>query len=202
MTGLAALVWQALLTTLRDPRQGARQVLSLAPPMEARWLAAGIVIVLSLLLSRILLMLTPAGPASPFEAMLTNPVAAAVTQALLILGLAFGMSAVAARFGGRARFADGLLLAAWLEFVLLAVQVALIAVILVVPVLSFVAGAVSVVLFFWYLTVFTAEANGFRSTGKTFAGVIVGLVAGVFLMALVLTVLGLAPQIAEVPAGV
>ncbi|MCX7888480.1 MAG: hypothetical protein N2422_01970 [Rhodobacteraceae bacterium] len=202
MSGPFAPVLPLLRTTLGDPRAGARGLLALGLPVEARWLAAGTVVVLSLLMSQLLLLAAPADPSNPVETMMRSPLAAATTQGLLILGLAFGMSVVAGWFGGTARFADGLLLAAWLEFVLLVVQLGLVAVLLVLPALSLVAGILSVGLFFWYLTAFTAEANGFRSAGRTLAGVVAGLFAGAFLMVLILSVLGLVPELPEVPAGV
>lgn len=198
MTVVLPFLRNLFATTFASPREAARQLLALGLPSEARWIAAGLVVVLSLLVSQFALLGMPADPASPLDAFVRDPVAGFVTQAAIVLGLAFGMTTVGRWFGGAARFDDALLLVTWTDFVLLIVNIVVLAVTIVLPFLSLAGAVLTLVVFIWLLTHFAAYLNGFTSLPKVLLGVILSLVVGAFLFGFLMLLLGFGPPMAEV----
>jgi hypothetical protein len=193
MTPLLPQVAVLLRHSLTDPRWAVRELLGLGLPSEARWTGAAIVVVLSLIVTQTLLLGLPPEPQNPLDAALRSPITNALMQGGMILLMAFGMSVVAGWFGGRLAFGDGLLLAVWIEFVLFCVQLVVIVFGFLLPVFGPLGFLVSVVILFWLVTVFTAEANGFQSAALTLLGVIGFLFVFATLGAVLMAVFGLAP---------
>jgi hypothetical protein len=193
MTPLLPRVSTLLRHSLTDPRWAARELLGMGVPAEARWTGAAIVVVLSLIVTQALVLGLPPEPLNPLDAAMRSPVTNAAMQGGMILLMAFGMSVVAGWFGGVLAFADGLLLAVWIEFVLFCVQIVVLALSFLVPVFGPLGLLASMVILFWLVTVFTAEANRFRSTALTFFGVIGFLFVFATLGAVLMAVLGLTP---------
>lgn len=174
--------------TLRDPRSAARAILGLDLPVQARWLALVLVVVLTVLATQIGLLLFPLPASSAWDVLMRNGLLAVPLQVAFLALVALGMSHVGRRFGGRGRFDDALILVAWLETVMLVVQLAQLVAVLAVPPLGLLIGIVSLGLFFWLLTAFTAELNGFDSLPKVFLGILGTMfLAGFALVALFAT---------------
>lgn len=197
MTGTVAGLRELVLATIRDPRGTARRLLAMGLSFEARWLGFALVVVLSLLASQALVLGLAVDPANPFEAMMQNPVSGAMMQAILVLGIAAGISGGARLFGGTGRFDDALLLASWAEFVMLCAQLAMTLLLLVLPVLAPLGMLAMVGLFFWIITSFTMELNGFRSFPKTFLGVFMMLMLAGFVLLTLFASLGIVPTLPE-----
>ena len=104
---------------------------------------------------------------------------------LMVLG-AFLMWRVGRMFGGKGSFAHSLALVAWLEVVLILLQLAEMLVLLVLPMLAVPVGLASLFAFFYLLTHFTAALNGFVSMTKTFFGILGTAIAVLLLSSLVL----------------
>ncbi len=187
---MIALLRDLIVQTLTNPRYGLRGVLTQVPDLTARWMAAGLVIVLSAILTEVLFMIDPIPAGSPFEAMLTDPVRNVMTQAMFLILAAWAMSGVGRWFGGVATFGDSLLALTWIEFVLLVLQAAEAVIVLALPFLGLPLAALTVALFFWLLTHFTAALNGFASMPKTFAGVMGTTVIGGMIAVFVLSLIG------------
>lgn len=180
--GLAELMRE----TLRDPRGGARIVMRLDLPLEARWLALVLMAVGSALLTHLgmSMMMMPEEMGATLA--LPQPVATALSQ-LMVLILSAALATWVGRWaGGTGQFADALILIAWLQCVLLVLQVVQMVLMLLVPPLGALLGYAAVALFFWLMTAFVAELHGFRSLGLTFLGVILTVLAAAFVMALFL----------------
>jgi hypothetical protein len=188
---MMGLVQDLLVRTLTEPRAAAVKLIGMNLPGEARWMAFVITVILTVLVTQSVLLISPLPPGSPWAAMMRDPVSSALTQGVFVLGAAWAMAAVAGWFGGRARFADTLLAVSWIEFVLLVVEVVQILVLFALPFLSLPLAILTVVLFFWLLTQFTASLNGFVSLPKVFAGVLATMVVGGFLAIFVLGLFGL-----------
>ena len=172
---MIAVLRSLVLQTVTDPRYALRRVLSLVPPYQPRWIAAATVIILTVLLTQVITIIAPAPPGSPWEAMMGDPVRNTVTQVVFLLAAAWGMSGFARSFGGVAVFDD-----------------ALIAVTLALPFLGLPLAVLTLGLFFWLLTHFTAALNGFSSMAKTFVGVLGATVIGGILTIVVLGLTGIA----------
>jgi hypothetical protein len=181
-----------LVQTLTNPRHALRRVLEAVPGTDARLLAAGAVIVVSVLVTQVLLLIDPPGP--PWDAAVGGPVRNVAVQAGFLLGAAWAMSGLARWFGGVATFSDAVMAVTWIDFVLLVLQIAQLVLVLLLPFLGLPLAVLTVGLFFWLLTHFTAGLNGFASMGKTFAGVLVTTLIGGFVM-MFLMGLPLAPPV-------
>lgn len=178
--GLIAL----LRETFRDPRGAARQVLQVRLPLDARWMALTLMAVGSALLTHLGVSLMMSRDELGATLALPSPLATATSQ-LMVLVLSAALATWVGRWrGGRGSFADALLLIAWLQFVLLVLQVAQMLLLLVLPPLGAFVGYAAVGLFFWLLTCFVAELHGFRSLGLTFLGVFLTVLVAAFLLAM------------------
>ena len=189
---MIAVLRSLVLQTVTDPRYALRRVLSLVPPYQPRWIAAATVIILTVLLTQVITIIAPAPPGSPWEAMMGDPVRNTFTQVVFLLAAAWGMSGFARSFGGVAVFDDALIAVTWIEFLLLILQVVQLVVILALPFLGLPLAVLTLGLFFWLLTHFTAALNGFSSMAKTFVGVLGATVIGGILTIVVLGLTGIA----------
>jgi hypothetical protein len=189
---MIALLRSLVLQTFTDPRYALRKILSLVPPQLPRWTAAATVIILTVLLTQVLTIIAPPPPGSPWDAMMGNPISNTLTQAVFLIGASWGMSGLARGFGGVATFDDALLAVTWIEFMLLILQVAQLVVILALPFLAAPVVILTLGLFFWLLTHFTAALNGFTSMAKTFAGVLAATIIGGLLAVVALGLTGIA----------
>ncbi|MFZ5750901.1 MAG: YIP1 family protein [Pseudomonadota bacterium] len=193
MNGIGGL----LGLTLRDARAGARAILALDLPMQARWMALVLMAVLSVLLTQIGLAVFPLPAATAWEAWMQDAVFAVPLQLAFIAALAAGIALVGRRFGGHATLADAVILVAWLEFVMLLLQVAQLVAVFVLPFLALIIGLGSVVAFFWLLTAFTAEANGFDRLALVFFGILGTMLVAALALVLLATLVGFDPVIPE-----
>lgn len=187
---LAGLV-DLFRTTLTEPRDAVRRVLGMNLPEGARWQALVLGAILSTLLSQAAVLmlrieaLAGAAPGSPFLAFALQLGALGLMAALI--------DRIGRAFGGRGSFPDALILVVWLQFVMVAVQLAQLFVLLILPPLASLVTIASIVLLFWLLTVFVAELHGFRSRVQVFLMILVSLFALSFVLALVLALLGVRP---------
>ena len=169
--------------TVQLPRAGARAVINLALPASAGWVALGLMAVISAAMAAALYAAfpIPADEAAPLfwamEQILSNPLQLAGVQAVVLAIGAVLTYRIGKAFGGAGRLADAVALLAWLEFILLLLQIAQTAAMAFSPPLSEAIGLFGFVLFLWLLSNFTAELHGFSSVFATFLG-IVGSVIG------------------------
>ncbi len=185
LASLASLVRD----TIADPRAGARRVLALPVPHEARWMALLLVVVLSVLLTQAALQLFGAteavmGPAA------VSPFLSGGIQAAALVIVVVAVDRIGRMFGGRGRFDDALLLVTWLQVVMICLQVAQLVALIVLPPLAGLITLGSFAVFFWVLTGLVAELHGFRSRRQVFAGILASLFALSFAMALLVNLLG------------
>lgn len=177
--------------TLRDPQGTARRLMAMDLPVEARWMALAIVVLGSVLLTQVVVFLLPEAGGF-WDGVMRAPLRATVVQGAMLAFLALGMARIGGLFGGRGSFADALLLVAWLEFVLILVQVVQLVAMLVLPFVSVLIGIAGAVLFFWLLTNFTAALHGFRSLLKVFAGILGSFFVAAFVLVFLMGLLGIA----------
>lgn len=178
--------------TVIDPRAGARRVLQARLPMNARWLALALVVVLSALAGNLALRLAM-GPTGMMGGLLAGPVPSLVLQATVLFVMASVMHAVGRMMGGGGNFPDALLLVAFLQGIMLVIQLLQIAALLLLPPLAGLLSILGFAVFLWVLTGFVAELHGFRSLLAVFGMILATAFAVAFLMAMVLAMLGVAP---------
>lgn len=195
MTGFPALVADLARQTMRDPRAGIRRLLALDPPMEARWIGLLLVTVLAVFVTRLSLLLLPPAGDPGFLALVADPVVGVPAQGLSLVIAATAIAGIGQRLGGRGRFADALLVVAWLEFLMTLAQMAELFVMLLVPPLGAILVLAVLAWFLWVVVNAVAELHGFRNLFLVFLGLVLGFVAVVFALATLLALLGLLPAV-------
>jgi Yip1 domain len=178
----AGLLRQVQLT-LQSPRDGARQMMAIDLTLQGRWTALFLMAVLSAIVTSAFFFLvasTIPGVALP------SPWTLAVTQTGVMVLSALLVHRIGVWRGGKGRLADAVILMAWLQFILLCLQVLQMVVLLISPQVSDIIGFAGVAVFFWLLTVFVAEMHGFPSLGRVFLGILVTILAVAFALSMVL----------------
>jgi hypothetical protein len=172
--------------TISDPRGGARRIMAIDLSMQERWLALLLMAVVSTLLTHLSFALAPPAAQDFLSEAMSSPLRTAGFQAIVL----FAGTLAVYRFGraraGTGSLANTISLMAWLQFILLLAQVAQVVAEMLLPPLAQLIGLAAVALFFWLLTNFVAELHGFRSLGATFLGVLLGMMALAFVLALLL----------------
>ena len=173
---------RAARDTLVNPASAARYVMGLGLDAGQGLMALGLTAVCATLLTA--MMQAFMGPIDDpaMQEMFNRPFILAISQfGLMALGACL-MWRVGRVFGGKGSFAQSLALVAWLEVVLILLQVAALVVQLALPLFALPVGLASVFAFFYLLTHFTAALNGFVSLTKTFFAIL-GTAIAVLLLA-------------------
>lgn len=191
-----AIDLKTLLMAARDtvqfPRQGARAVIDMGLPATIGWMALGLMAVVSAALAALMFAAFPTVPvdASPqilaMEQILANPLQLAVAQGIILIIGALLIYRIGRIFGGAGQLADTVVLLAWLEFILLMLQILQTAAMVVSPPMSQAIGLLGFVIFLWLLSNFVAELHGFSSVLTTFMGIVGSIIAVSFAAAVVL----------------
>lgn len=190
-TSLGALMG-LVRETLADPRAGARLIIGARLPMNVRWMALALVVVLSVLLGQITLKLM-LGPSGMMGGVLAGPVTSIVLQGGVLMLMVLATHVVGRWMGGGGNLPDALLLIAWLQGIMVLIQLVQIAALLLLPPIAGILSLVGFAVFFWVLTGFVAELHGFRSLLGVFGMILVTAFGLAFLLAMLLAMLGIAP---------
>jgi hypothetical protein len=190
LPALLRLAW----ATVTNPREGAATVLSMAPPIRALWLMFALVVTLTLFTGELALLLSGPPETGPLTDAYSSPLLLGVVQGAMLCIMVFAIHHIGRWFGGTGRFEEALLLVVWLQFVFVCAQVIQIALMLLMPPLAALMPVLVIGLFFWLLINFIAALHGFTSLGMVFVMTIVSGVGVLFALSLVLTLLGLAPD--------
>lgn len=190
---------QALLLaardTLADPAAAAKQVMALRLNVAEGLMAVGVTAAIATLLTALMQALLGPIADRAMQDLFSRPFLLAISQfGLMVLG-AYLMYRVGKLFSGTGSFAQALALVAWLEVVLILLQLAEVVVLLILPILALPVGVASLFAFFYLVTHFTAALNGYPSLIKTFFGIIGTLLALLIASTLVLLILLPVPHV-------
>ncbi|APX88732.1 hypothetical protein BV394_02455 [Brevirhabdus pacifica] len=179
--------------TVTDPKGVAHRLMGLGLPRPVLWQAVTLVVVLSVMLAQVTAFLAPM--AMGMEAMLGGPLVLGVIQIGLTVLMILGTFYIGRGFGGTGTLDDTILLIAWLQVVMILLQVVQTVLLVVLPPLAAVVGVAGLVIFVWIYINFVAALHGFASLGLVFAGAVVSLLGGLFGLSLILTLIGIsAPE--------
>lgn len=182
----AATVTALVRETLTRPREAAQRLLSMDVPDDARWLGFVIVIVLSVLVGQLSLLLMGEGFQGGMLFM-------AMFQSSILLGMVVAVQGIGRALGGTGSFPDTLLLIAWLQFVMIVFQLVQLVSLLVIPPLFSLITVLALVVFLYLLTNFIVALHGFASALKVLIGIIFSFFGVAMALAILLSILGLAP---------
>ncbi|MDJ0828173.1 MAG: Yip1 family protein [Rhodobacter sp.] len=183
---LLRLAWDSV----RTPRDAARLVMQVGLPRGARWEALLLVVLVSVILGQITTYVMLGQPGVIFGPFLANPVLAGVVQMSLMVIMVFAVFWIGRAMGGIGAFEDAILLIAWMQFVMICVQVVQFAALMVLPAMASLVGLAGFALFFWLLTNFIAELHGFSSLGKVFVMILVSMMGVAFGLSILLSIVG------------
>lgn len=176
----------AIRATLTNPAAAARQVMALNLSLAEGFMALGVTATAATLLTAAMQSLL--GPAidPAMQALFDRPFLLAISQFVVMVAGACLMWRVGRACGGTGTLAQAVSLVAWLEVVLILLQLFEVIVVLVLPFLTILVSLGSVFVFFYLLTHFTAALNGFTSLSKTFFAILGTFVAVLLVVSLVL----------------
>jgi len=177
--------------SVRDPRAGARQIMTISMPLRYRWEALFLIVVLSVLLTQITLVFTgQSGGIIVGGPGLSAPITLGMMQLVMLVVMIFGIYLIGRRSGGTGSLGDTILLVTWLQFILICLQVLQTVAFLLVPVVGNLLGLAGFALFFWLLANFVAELHGFASPGRVFVSILIAMVGFAIFLSVLLSVLG------------
>lgn len=182
----AATVMGYVRHSLADPQGAARALIALNLPDTARWTGFALVIVLSALMGQLSVLLMGEGGA-------IGPVTLGLLHAFVLMSVTVAMYGVGRAMGGGGQFADAVLLVAWLQFIMVLLQVVQIIAMVVLPPLFTLVTIAALVVFLWMLTNFIAALHGFESLPKVFGMMIATFFAIAFVLAFLMALLGIQP---------
>ncbi len=184
---LLAMTWR----TITNAREGAEEVLSLGIPRQALGLGLATVVVISTAISQAQSVFFQAIGAETPEGLMGNAIAMGAILFVILVVIAYSIWIVGRFFGGRGTLAEALLIVAWLQFVMIVVQLGQLVAMLLLPPLAALILLAGFILFFWLLTNFVAVVHGFQSRILVFLMMLVTAFVLAFLAGIVLSVLGI-----------
>jgi len=102
----------------------------------------------------------------------------------------FGIYWIGRAMGGKGGFSDTILLVAWMQFVVVCLQIVQLGVFLLAKPLAGLVDIAASVVSLWILTNFVAELHGFRSIGKVLLMIIISLFGVAFAVSIIVTAIG------------
>jgi hypothetical protein len=191
LNGLIAMAWR----TVKNPRQGATELLSLGIPREALWPALALVVVLSILLAQMTSLLVTGGMG--MAGMPVGPAATGFIQLLLLVVMIFAVFWIGRSMGGTGSFEEAVLLVAWLQFIMVCLQVVQAVALLILPPVAGLIGIAGLFLFLWLLTNFVAVLHGFSSLIQVFVMILVSAFGIAFGLSIILTLIGVTVPVVQ-----
>ncbi|WP_161470992.1 Yip1 family protein [Tropicimonas marinistellae] len=186
--------------TIQNPRGAAGRIIAQNYPASLMWEALLLVVALSVLAGYAPMALL--GPADEeitviLPAVFTSPLWLAAVQGVLLALAVLAIHRIGRSFGGQGRFADAIALMAWLQLLMVLLQIVQAVLILLAPTFSTLVGVAGVIAFFYLLTQFVCELHGFSRPGVVFFGILVSMIGLIMLMSILLGLLGVGQM--EIP---
>jgi hypothetical protein len=165
-----ATLMTAARASIEEPRQGARWVLQMNLPLANAVQALVVVAILNGLMSYFVIQLALAG-GEDVGYIALSPLNMALFQGLGMFVMAAGAHLVGRWFGGTGQLNGAMVLVAWMQFILLLVQIIQLAITSLLPFFAMPITAVVIAASLWLLVNFIAELHGFASLFKVLAGI-------------------------------
>lgn len=175
--------------TLRSPQDASAALIAANPPLQARWLALMLVVVLSVLLGKVsMLMVGGSSMGLP-----SNIIVSTVLQGGILLLTVALVHRIGRAFGGVGEADDTLLLMIWLQFLMVLLQAVQIVLLVILPPFAGLLGIAGFVLFLWLLSHFVMHVHGFQSLARVFGMIMATFFAVGFALSFLMILLGIAP---------
>lgn len=185
-------VIQRAVMSVQDPREGARWVISHDVSLRTAWEMLALVLICGAMLT---IGAEAFGLAEPI--LYVGPELRSFTFGLSIINVAVLMVSavlihvVGRMFGGTGDLTGSVLLMAWLQFILVLIQITQFLFFLVMPAIAGLISFLAIFLLFWLPVNFIAVLHDFRSRGLVFVALLVGGAAMMLLIALIVGLSGI-----------
>jgi hypothetical protein len=188
-------MWGRLIgDTFLRPRAAARDVLRLDFGAATVVEAAIAVTCVNVVLGYVGLLLA-GGPVDPVSnAVLRAPLAGALLEFAVMIAVALLTFRVGRGFGGKGGVTGALTIVVWLNAVMLFVQAAQLAALVLAPPLATLIAVAALVWLLWAFTGFVTELHEFESPAMVLGVVVLTMIVIVFGLTLLAAILGIAPQ--------
>jgi hypothetical protein len=184
--------------TLADPRGAARRIIGMDLPASVLWEALALVVVLSALAAQLAALMLGAGGEMMPGGFPASPLLMGLVQGAILVVMVFAIHLIGRSLGGQGRLEDSIAAVAWLQFLLVCLQIVQTGAAVVSPALSGFVGLLGVVAFFWLLTQFVMVLHGFQSAAMVFVMIVLSLLGVTFVVSMILAILGVA-VVGEMP---
>jgi hypothetical protein len=191
--GVGSLLGLAV-ETLRNPKRCLRIILDIVITMPQVLQATVLVAALSTILSVVLLMVEPTEVQNAFSAVSANPLPLFIVQVATFLGTAGLVTYVGRLFQGHATFKEVLTALVWMQLVLFGISMVQLFLGLVAPFMAPVLFLASLMIMIHLTVNFIMELHGFKNVFAVITGIVGTFFALAFFFAIILTMLGLAPE--------
>lgn len=181
--------------SLRDPAAALRFLRGLQLPMQLRWMVLLLAVTLSTVVTFLLRQIFLGGIEGPEGSFYLSPMSMAGSQFLILIVAAWLITMVGRMMGGQGNFPDALLMIGWIELMLLGLQLAQIPIALVIPPLGALLTLVMIGLSVYLVVSMTKALHGFTSIIKVVMGFILTGFAAVMVLSILLTMLGIVPEV-------
>ncbi len=186
LRNLLAMTWRSIT----NAQEGAEEVLALGVPRQALWLSLATVVVISTVISQAQSVFFQSLGAELPDGLLGNTLAMGAILFVILAITAYAIWIIGGFFGGKGSLEEALLLVAWLQFIMIVVQLAQLVAMLLLPPLAALILLAGFILFFWLLTNFVAVVHRFQSRALVFLMIIVSAFVLAFLAGIVLSIIG------------
>ncbi len=177
--------------TFRNPPGGFARLRALNLPRPTLWQCLVLVVILSVLLAEGSNLLVGNLDGDDVPAIFASPFLFGGMQLGLLVLMVVLIHAIGRGMGGTGDLNGAILVVAWVQFIMVCLQIVQSVAILALPPLAWIIGLAGIVVFLWLLTALIAALHDFPSKGRVF-GMIMFVMLGVALaMSVVLTALGL-----------
>ncbi len=189
LTSLGGLVRLAV-RTVREPRPVFAELRALSLPRDVLWQALAAVVIVSVILAEIVNMVLAAALGGPAGQAFLSPLAFVGIQFAILALSVLLIDRVGRMMGGTGDLDGAVLAVAWLQFVMVCLQIVQSAVLLVFPVGAALIVLAGVAVFLYLLTAFVTELHGFDSKGRVFAMILFILMGVALGLSFLLTLAG------------
>jgi hypothetical protein len=187
--------WRKLVKdSLVQPRVAAREVIGLGLGRDLLIQAAAAVTALGVVLGFVAVRLSSGEVDTVSAAILSNPLVGAALQFGIILLAGFLTFRIGQAFGGVGDLDGSLAIVVWLNAMMLLIQTGQLFLMLVVPPLAGLVAIATVVWALWAFANFVTELHDFQNPFFVLGGVILSMIVLFFGIAMILAILGIAPQ--------
>ncbi|PRY26572.1 Yip1-like protein [Aliiruegeria haliotis] len=193
MTQFSFPIKDLVRESFKDPKGAARRIIGYQIAPGVLWEVLALVVILSVIVGQGPAFLTAAYDDTSgmmLPGFFFSPVLLTVVMGILLVLVVLAVHGVGRLAGGQGTLPGALAIVAWLQFLLVCLQLVQNVTLFVMPFMASLIGLASIGLFFYLLTQFVCALHGFRNAGVVFVGILFTMMGLIVLMSIVLAVLG------------